>query len=189
MGKPGAPVALAALTALAFMVAGCGGGDDSGGSDEATGTMAATDETTTTEASSSATARTSEDEAVRAYGAAYDAFFDALNPPNPQSPELSEAFSGEARTAMIDAVFEAQRQGVYVVGSVESHLRVESSTASEVILVDCAIEANTTYDAATRAIKDQGSYPTHRRTTVINLGGGAWTVDSFEQLEEPCTPG
>jgi hypothetical protein len=186
VGKPGAPVTLAALTALAFMAAGCGGGDD--GRDEATG-IAGAAETTTTEASSSATARTPEDEAARAYGAAYDAFFDALNPPNPQSPELSEAFSGEARTAVIDAVFEAQRQGVYVVGSVESHLRVESSTASEVILVDCAIETNTTYDAATRAIKDQGSYPTHRRTTVINLGGGAWTVDSFEQLEEPCTPG
>ena len=47
MGKPGAPVTLAALTALAFMVAGCGGGDDSA---QAVGeTTTADDETTTSE--------------------------------------------------------------------------------------------------------------------------------------------
>jgi hypothetical protein len=190
VGKPGAPLTLVALTALAFVVAGCGG-DDDGGSEEVTGASAAADESTTTEEAASGTTAppTPENEAIRAYGAAYDAFFEALNPPNPQSPELAEAFSGEARTAMIEAVFEAQRQGVYVVGSVETHPRVESSTVSEVILVDCAVETNTTYDATTRAVKDEGSYPTHRRTTLVNVGGGTWTVDSFVLLEGPCTPG
>jgi hypothetical protein len=183
VGKPGAPLTLVALAALAFTLGGCGG-DDVGGTD-----TAAEDETNTTEAAAATTAPpTPEDEAITAYGAAYDAFFHALNPPNPQSPELAKAFSGEARTAMIDVVFEAQSQGVYVVGSVEINPRVESSTANEVVLVDCAVETNTTYDAATRAVKDQGSYPTHRRTTIVNLGGGAWAVDSFEQLEGPCAP-
>jgi hypothetical protein len=188
VGKPGAPLTLVALTALAFVVAGCG--DDDRGEAGGTSATAEDDSTTTVEAASDTTAPpTPEDEAIRAYGAAYDAFFEALNPPNPQSRELAEAFSGEARTAMIEAVFDAQRQGVYVVGSVETHPRIESSTASEVILVDCAVETNTTYDATTRAVKDQGSYPTNRRTTVVNVEGGTWTVDSFVLLEEPCTPG
>jgi hypothetical protein len=180
---------LAALSALAFALGGCGGGED--GTDEVVGATIAEDESATTGGAASATTAspTPEEQAIAAYEAAYDAYFNALNPPNPQSTELAEAFSGEARTAMIDAVFEAQRQGVYVIGTVEIDPRVETSTADEVVLNDCAVETNTTYDAATKAVKDQGSYPTHRRTTVVNLDGGAWTVDSFEQLEEPCTPG
>jgi hypothetical protein len=54
VGKPGAPLTLVALTALAFVVAGCGG-DDDGGSEEVTGASAAADESTTTEEAASGT--------------------------------------------------------------------------------------------------------------------------------------
>jgi hypothetical protein len=56
-----------------------------------------------------------------------------------------------------------------------------------VVLADCAVETNTTYDAATGAERDSGEYVHNRRATVVNIQG-VWSVGAFEQVEEPCTP-
>ena len=101
--------------------------------------------------------------------------------------EALTLFSGEALSTMTDTVFRALNQGVYVDGSFEMHPEVVSSTDTEVVLADCVVETNTTYDRATGAEKDSGRYVHNRRATVVNTQG-VWTVAAFEQLEEPCTP-
>jgi hypothetical protein len=188
--RPHARTLAAAVAAMLVLgMVACGGDDDSAAGDTEQATEAADDATTTTAAESSATtaAPTPEDQAVAAYRAAYDAYFAALNPPNPQSPELMAGFSGEALTTMIDTVFRARDDGVYVVGSFEMHPEVASATATEVLLVDCVVETNTTFDAATGAERDSGRYVHNRRATVVNTDG-VWSVAAFEHVEEQCTP-
>ena len=178
-----------ALACLCLLGLGACGGDDDGTADEGSSSTRPSEGTATTEAESSETtaAPTPEDQAIAAYLAAYDAYFAALNPPNPQSTDLMSGFSGEALTTMIDTVFRAQSEGVYVDGSFEMHPEVASATATEVLLTDCVVETNTTYDAATRQPRDTGTYVHNRRATVVNVEG-VWSVSAFEHLEEPCTP-
>jgi hypothetical protein len=166
---------------LALAACGGGGGDDDDASKATTTTTAAPDESTTT------AEPTPDEQAIAAYRAAYDAYFAALNPPNPQSTDLMRLFSGEALSTMVDTIFQARNQGVYVVGSFDMHPEVVSSAPTEVVLSDCVVETNTTYDSATGAQKDSGQYVHNRRATVVNIQG-VWSVSAFEQLEEPCTP-
>jgi hypothetical protein len=174
----------ASLLVLVLGIAACGGGDDDASdgdepSDDTTTTEVAEESTTTAEP-------TPEDQAIDAYMAAYD-YFAALNPPNPQSADLMRLFSGEALATMIDTIFRARNEGVYVEGSFEMHPEVTSSTDVEVHLADCVVETNTTYDAATGEERDSGRYVHNRRATVVNVEG-AWSVSAFEQSEESCTP-
>ena len=189
--RPHARTLAAAVAAMLVLgLVACGGDDDSAAGDTEQATEAADDATTTTAGESSATTTTSpapEDQAIAAYRAAYDAYFAALNPPNPQSPELMTGFSGDALTTMIDTVFRARDEGVYVVGSFEMHPEVAFATATEVLLVDCVVETNTTFDAATGAERDSGRYVHNRRATVVNTDG-VWSVAAFEHVEEQCTP-
>jgi hypothetical protein len=183
-------LASAAMVLLALGSSACG---DDGGADEsgAGGEDELADDTTSSGDDDTGTTTTAEpspeDQAIAAYRAAYDAYMAALNPPNPQSADLIRTFSGEALTAIVDTVFRARDEGVYVVGSFEMHPEVVSATPSEVILADCVVETNTTYDAATRTEKDSGTYVHNRKATVVNTKG-VWSVAAFEQLEEPCTP-
>ena len=174
-------VAAGAALSLTFALVACGGDDDDASNETTTTTTTAPDESTTT------AEPTPEEQAIAAYQAAYDAYFAALNPPNPQSSDLMRLFSGEALTTMVNTIFQARNQGVYVVGSFEMHPEVVSSAPTEVQLADCVVETNTTYDAATGAQKDSGQYVHNRRATVVNIQG-VWSVSAFEQLEEPCTP-
>jgi hypothetical protein len=174
-------LALGAALSLSFALAACGGGDDDDDALDTTTTTSAPDESTTT------AEPTPEEQAIQAYQAAYDAYFAALNPPNPQSTDLMRLFSGDALTSMVNTIFQARNQGVYVVGSFEMHPEVVSSAPTEVQLADCVVETNTTYDATTGAQRDSGQYVHNRRATVVNIQG-VWSVSAFEQLEEPCTP-
>jgi hypothetical protein len=179
-------LAAAATVLVVLGLAACGG--DGGGDGAGAATDTAEDATSSTAAESTTTAAaTPEEQAIAAYRAAYDAYFAALDPPNPQSADLMRGFSGEALTTMIDTVFRARDEGVFVVGSFEMHPEVVSATPREVVLVDCVVETNTTYDAATQAERDSGTYVHNRKATVVNADG-VWTVAAFEQLEEPCTP-
>jgi len=171
------------LTVVLLGMAGCGGGDDDSSAPTTEAETGASDgDATTTTA-----ALTPEEQAMAAYRTAYDTYFKALNPPNPQSPDLPTVFSGEALSTIIDTVFRAKNEGVYVVGSLETHPAVVSSTVDEVILTDCQVETNQTFDAATNQPKDSGTYTYNSRITVRNADG-AWKVAAFEQVEEPCTP-
>ena len=96
-------------------------------------------------------------------------------------------FGGEALTTIIDMVFQASNQGVYVVGTLEMNPEIVSATAQEVQVSDCVVETNTTYDAATNQPTDSGTYVHNRRATIVNHDG-TWTVDAFERVEDPCTP-
>jgi hypothetical protein len=194
VSRAGRFLAAAVAAALVAGLGACGGGDDETASDDeieaASDDLEPGDETTTTgdDEPSTAGPATPEEQAIVAYNQAFEAFFAALNPPDPRSPALAQTFGGDALVEVTSAVRQAQSEAVYVVGSMETHPRVESASSTEVVLVDCAVETNTTYDAATAQVKDEGSYASHRRSTVVNHDG-RWTVDEFEQLEEPCDPG
>jgi hypothetical protein len=185
--RPGRALAVAA-TALTFVgVAACGGDDDDSGGASAVEDVETTAEADPGDASTTTTPSTPEEQAVAAYRAAYDAYLQALNPPNPQSMALGTSFGGEALTTIIDMVFQASNQGVYVVGSMEMNPEILSATAQEVLVSDCVVETNTTYDAATNQPTDSGTYVHNRRATIVNHDG-TWTVDAFERVEEQCTP-
>ena len=190
MGKPGAPLTLAALTVVAFVVAGCGG-DDDGGGDESADTAAADGETTTTQADTSTTAaqETPEEQAIAAYERAWEAEFEALDPPNPEHPALSESFTGVAAKSIVEIIVAAQDDGHYTVGSMQTNPEAVSVTADKVLLRDCTVEDSTSYDTTTDAVLEQGPYPPRSREVEVVNQAGTWRVSLIRTLEEPCTPG
>lgn len=192
MGKPGAPLSLAALTVLVFVVAGCGGDDDGGGGGESADTTAAVgDETTTTKPDTSTTAAPAppEEQAIAAYERAWGAEFEALDPPNPEHPALSESFTGVAAQSVVEIIVAAQDDGHYTVGSMQTNPEAVSVAADKVLLRDCTVEDSTSYDMATDAVIEQGPYPPRSREVEVVNQAGTWRVSLIRTLEEPCTPG
>ena len=189
MGKPGAPLTLATLTALALVVAGCG--DDAGG-EGATGTTAAEEESTTNEAEggvpSTTAPPTPEERAIAAYEEAWEAEFEALNPPNPEHPRIAESFTGVAAESIVGIIVEAQQDGHYTVGSMQTNPEPVSVTAQKVLLRDCTVEDSTSYDSATNAVLVQGPYPPRTREVEVVNQNGTWRVSEIRTLEEACTP-
>ncbi|HKA83970.1 MAG TPA: hypothetical protein VKD21_08905 [Acidimicrobiales bacterium] len=191
MGNPGAPLTFAALAVLAFVVAGCGGDDGGGGSGESADTTAAAKDEGTTQADTSTTAApaTPEEQAIAAYERAWAAEFEALNPPNPEHPALSESFTGVAAQSVVEIIVAAQDDGHYTVGSMQTNPEAVSVTADKVLLRDCTIEDSTSYDMATDAVLEQGPYPPRSREVEVVNQGGTWRVSLIRTLEESCTPG
>jgi hypothetical protein len=188
VGKPGAPLTLVALTALVFMAASCGG-DDDGGEAGAQARITA-DETTTARPDTSTTAPDApEERAIAAYERAWEAEFEALNPPNPAHPALSESFTGVAAQSIVEIIVAAQDDRHYTVGSMQTSPQVVSVTADKVLLRDCTIEDSTSYDMATDAVIEQGPYPPRSREIEVVNQSGTWRVSLIRTLEEPCTPG
>jgi hypothetical protein len=189
VGKPGAPLTLVALTALAFVVAGCGGDDDGG---EASGTSAAAEDGSTTTSPAAATTAapaTPEGHAMAAYERAWEAEFEALNPPNPEHPALTESFTGVAAQSIVGIIVAAQDDGHYTVGSMQTNPEAVSVTADKVLLRDCTTEDSISYDMATDAVVEQGPYPPRSREVEVVNQDGTWRVSLIRTLEEPCTPG
>ncbi|MGH9228595.1 MAG: hypothetical protein ACRD07_07640 [Acidimicrobiales bacterium] len=190
MAKPGAPLTLAALTALAFVVAGCGG-DDDGEAADATATAEAESSTTTeadAEAGTTTVPPTPEEQAIAAYERAWEAEFEALNPPNPEHPRITESFTGVAAQSIVGVIVEAQQDGHYTVGSMQTNPEPVSVTEEKVLLRDCTVEESTSYDSATDAVLDQGPYPPRSREVEVVNQDGTWRVSVIRTLEESCTP-
>jgi hypothetical protein len=193
VGKPGAPLTLAALTALALVVAGCGG-DDDGGSDEVSGTPGtAEDESSmTTEPDGGAPTTTApltpEEQAIAAYEKAWEAEFEALNPPNPEHPRIAESFTGVAAESIVGIIVEAQQDGHYTVGSMQTNPEPVSVTEQKVLLRDCTVEDSASYDSATNAVLVKGPYPSRSREVEVVNQNGTWRVSAIRTLEDSCTP-
>lgn len=188
MTTRGWPLAPALAIVVALGLSACGDDDDasSGTTVDDGATTTAGDDVATTGTTGAATP---EQQAVAAYERAWEAEFEALDPPNPQHPALRQSFTGPAAAAITDIVVTAQMDGHYTVGSMETHPTVVSATAEEVRLRDCTVEDSTSYDSATDEVREQGPYPPRSREVLVVNDGGTWRVSEIETLEEPCTPG
>ncbi|HEX5947109.1 MAG TPA: hypothetical protein VFY82_12560, partial [Acidimicrobiales bacterium] len=64
---------------------------------------------------------------------------------------------------------------------------VVSTTSTEVLLDDCAIENSVEYDAAGAVVDTAENAAYNYRVTMVNEDG-TWKVADFERREEPCEP-
>ncbi len=191
-----AAAAVAAAITLTAALAACGGGN---GGDPAAHrppieTTTAPGATTTApghgtgaKATTTTTPRTPGQLAVAAYQASWDATFRALNPPR-QLPELGRLMTGDALSETTNEIAIVARKGHHVTGSMTTHPRVVSATATEVILDDCTVENSMEYDAANKPVDPANGVRTSFRVTVDNVGG-TWKVAHFERRNAPCDPG
>jgi hypothetical protein len=180
VGKPGAPVTLAALTALAFMVAGCGGGDDSA---EAGGeTTTADDETTTSEDPRDVL----EADALAAYEASWNDFIKAGNPPSPDAEFLAEHMAGDALDVTRNLLRQYHAEGVVLRGTFEVDAVVTESSDDRAVIEDCAL------DRLEVVVPDSGrvaeGHDAERDGFVAELivEGGLWKVISLTDDDQVC---
>ena len=161
-------------------MAACGGDDDAAAGSETTESSLAEETTTTT-----ALPRP-EELAVAAYEASWEATFRAMNPPE-QLPEIAELHTGEALSETVNLIATKQRLGHRIEGSMAPSPVVVSTTSTEVLLDDCAIENSVEYDAAGAVVDTAENAAYNYRVTMVNEDG-AWKVADFERREEPCEP-
>ena len=190
MGKPGAPLTLATLTALALVVAGCG--DDAGG-EGATGTTAAEDESSTTneaegEAPSTTAPPTPEEQVLFDYGNARDAINVAANPPNPEHPELLKYWTGDS-LAQVQSTF-TQWKGLNIgaQSTVEVDAEVISIAGDVAVVVDCFVDTTQMVDLATGRAAGAPEVTTQHTDVRLERSEGVWKIGRQEKRQDPCTP-
>jgi hypothetical protein len=182
-------VALAVVALVA--VAACGG--DGGGSGQAGGkdgttTTTAAKATTTAPAGPTTTAAPEgpREQALAAYNASWVATFTALDPPR-VTPDIGKFLTGDARDERVTTIATRQRTGNRITGSVQTHPRVVSATAGQVVLDDCTVENSTEFDRNGAVVDTTKGAITNFRVTVVREGS-AWKVSHFDRREAPCTP-
>ncbi len=188
--------AAAAITmSVALAGAACGGGGDGDRTDATRPpivTTTAPGVTTTGPARGAATTSTTVPHtpgqlAVAAYNASWDATFRALDPPR-QLPELATLMTGDALSETSTQIAEQARERHYTQGSMQTHPKVVSATATEVIIDDCTVENSVEYDATGKAVDPAENVRTSFRVTVDKVDG-TWKVAHFDRRDVPCDPG
>jgi hypothetical protein len=180
VGKPGAPVTLAALTALAFIVAGCGGGDDAGGQSAEPPT--ADDETATTEDPRDVL----EADALAAYEASWNDFIKAGNPPSPDAESLADHMAGDALDVTRNLLRQYHAEGVVLRGTFEVDAVVTELSEDSAVIEDCAL------DQLEVVVSDSGrvaeGHDDERDGFVAELivEGGLWKVISLTDDDQVC---
>ena len=179
MGKPGAPLTLVALTALAFAVAGCGG-DDGG---EAGGeTSTAADQTTTSEDPRDVL----EVDALAAYEASWNDFIKAGDPPSPDAEFLADHMAGDALDVTRNLLRQYHAEGVVLRGTFEVDAVVTDLSDDSAVIEDCAL------DQLEVVVPDSGrlaeGHDDERDGFVAELivEGGLWKVISLTDDDQVC---
>ena len=179
MGKPGAPLTLAALTVLAFVVAGCGG-DDEGGDESAETTAAAGGETTEDPPESL------EADVVAAYEASWADFVNAGDPPSPDAEFLADHMGGEALTVTRNLLRQYHAEGVVLRGTFTVDAAVTELSEDRAVIEDCAL------DELEVVVPDSGrvaeGHDDERDGFVAELimDGGLWKVISLIDDDQVC---
>jgi hypothetical protein len=181
VGKPGAPRTLVALTALAFVVAGCGG-DDDGGSEELAGASATDDETTTMEDPREAV----EVEVVAAYEASWTDFIKAGDPPSPDAEFLVEHLSGEALEVSRNLLHELQAEGVVLRGTYEFDVRVTELAEDTAAVEDCGLDQMEVISPTSGEVVEAHDDQRDGIVAELTLEGGSWKVISYKDDNQVC---
>lgn len=181
MGKPGAPRTLVALTALAFVVAGCGG-DDDGGSEELAGASATEDGTTTTEDPREAL----EVEVVAAYEASWTDFIKAGDPPSPDAEFLVEHLSGEALETTRDLLRQYEAEGVVVRGNYEFDATVRELGDDRAVVEDCGFDQLQLVVPGSGTVVETFDDQRDGLVAELTLEGRSWKVISYADNGQVC---
>jgi hypothetical protein len=179
--KPGAPLTLAALTVLAFVLAGCGGDDDGGGSDESAGRTVADEAATTEDPQESLAA-----DVVAAYEASWTDFIKAGDPPSPDAEFLADHMGGEALTVTRNLLRQYHAEGVVLRGTFTVDAAVTELSENRAVIEDCAL------DELEVVVPDSGrvaeGHDDDRDGFVVELimEGGMWKVISLTDDDQLC---
>jgi hypothetical protein len=178
--KPGAPLTLAALTAVAVGFTACGG--DGGEAAGDTTTTVAADETTTTEDPREAL----EAEVVAAYEASWTDFIEAGDPPAPEAEFLTDHLTGDALDVSRNLLHELQAEGAVLRGTYDFNATVTALTDDMAVVEDCGFDQlQVVVPGSGEVVED---YDDERDGTVaeLTLEGGSWKVISYTDDEGVC---
>ena len=179
MGKPGAPLTLAALTALAFMVAGCGGDDDGGGESVEPPTA---DQTATTEDPQEGR----EADVVAAYEASWNDFIKAGDPPSPDAEFLADHMAGGALEVSRNLLHELQAEGVVLRGTYQFDARVIELADDTAVVEDCGLDQMEVVSPASGEVVEPHDDERDGVVAELTLEGGSWKVISYANNGQVC---
>jgi hypothetical protein len=178
VGKPGAPVTLAALTALAFVLAGCGG--DDGGEAESE-TMAA-DEPSTSEDPRALP----EADVLAAYEASWNDFVKAGNPPVPDAEFLADHMAGDALDVTRSLLRQYHAEGVVLRGTFEVDAVVTELSEDRAVIEDCALDQLEVVVADSGRVAEGHDEERDGFVAELIVEGGLWKVISLTDDDQVC---
>jgi hypothetical protein len=179
VGKPGAPLTLVALTALAFTVAGCGD-DDDGGGDSAEPPIA--DETATTEDPQASR----EADVVAAYEASWTDFIKAGDPPSPEAEFLSDHMAGDALEVSRNLLHQLQAEGVVLRGTYQFDARVIELADDRAVVEDCGLDQMEVVSTASGEVVEPPDDERDGVVAELTVEGGSWKVISYANDGQVC---
>jgi hypothetical protein len=179
VAKPGAPLTLVALTAVAFAVAGCGGDDSSGGAGAAT---AAEDEAPTTEGPQ----QRLEADVIAAYEASWSDFIEAGDPPSPDAEFLADHMTGKALDVSRNLLHQLQAEGVILRGSYEFDARVTELAEDRAVVEDCGLDRMEVVSPTSGEVVEPHDDERDGIVAELTLEGGVWKVISYADDGEVC---
>ena len=180
MGKPGAPLTLVALTALAFMVPGCGG-DDGGG--EAGGeTSSAADETTTSEDPRDVLGA----DVLAAYAASWNDFIKAGDPPSPDAEFLADHMAGDALDVTRNLLRQYHAEGVVLRGTFDVDAVVTDMKEDSAVIEDCALDQLEVVAPDSGRVAEGHDDEREGFVAELIVEGGLWKVISLTDDDQVC---
>jgi hypothetical protein len=180
VGKPGAPVTLVALTAVAFVAAGCGGDDDGGEAGDTSAT--AEDETTATEDPREAL----QADVVASYEASWTDFIKAGDPPSPDAEFLAEHLSGEALETTRDLLRQYEAEGVVVRGTYEFDAQVRELADDRAVVEDCGFDQLQLVVPGSGTVVETFDDQRDGLVAELTLEGSSWKVISYADDGQVC---
>jgi hypothetical protein len=180
VGKPGAPVTLAALIALAFAVAACGDSDDGG---EAGGESSTADDPTTT---SEDPREALEADVVAAYEASWTDFIKAGDPPSPDAEFLADHMAGDALEVSRNLLHQLQAEGVVLRGTYQFHARVTELAGDRAVVEDCGLDEMEVVSPASGEVVEPHDDERDGVVAELTLEGGSWKVISYANDGQVC---
>ncbi|MGH2749001.1 MAG: hypothetical protein ACRDKB_13925 [Actinomycetota bacterium] len=173
------------MLGFVVIIASCTNGDDDlSGTDQATTTEA----TSTSASEETTTTLSEEDELIRDYQAAWDAFLAASDPPDPNLLALLDTHVGEGLSNAQNAIVNLQANGYVARGPVEFNPRVVSIDGDVAIVEDCTVDTGELYDAATGAQVSPAGPEIINREVRMERIEGTWRLALSTGRSETCTP-
>jgi hypothetical protein len=177
VGKPGAPLTLVVLTALAFTVASCGGDDVEESAEPPTA-----DETATTEDPQ----KGREADVVAAYEASWTDFIKAGDPPSPDAEFLVEHLSGEALETTRDLLRQYEAEGVVVRGTYEFDADVRELAVDRAVVEDCGLDQLQLVIPGSGAVVETFDDQRDGLVAELTLEGSSWKVIGYADDAQVC---
>ena len=169
--------------ALLLVVSACTDGGDATTTTSLTTTTAAS-----ADASTTTTVDPRTDEVIDGYGAYWDAFVAASDPPDPDSPVLAEHATGE-ELDKAQTLLAAQLQfGEVARGTVEVNPTVVEITGDEATIADCWTPRMRLFDAKSGDLKSAPPVSGHQLSVELKLDGDVWKVSLITD-RGACLPG